>query len=75
MGADRSGDELLGSPDPSSVSDLNASLEALQRMRLVPVHLNAVIQILVAAGIPMLAVVLHQIPLAQILRWIVGVML
>lgn len=65
----------MGSPDPSSASDLNASVEAVQGMRVVPVDIVAVIQLVVAAGVPMLAVVATQIPLGDLVKWLVGTIL
>jgi hypothetical protein len=38
----------------------------------VPVDRAAVMQLIVAAGIPMLAVVATPIPLAELVQWIVG---
>jgi hypothetical protein len=44
-------------------------------MRVVPVDWVAVIQLMTAAGIPMLAVVSTQIPLEDLARWLVGTIL
>jgi len=68
----RSGEELVGSADPSSVSDLNASVEAVQRLRLLPVDRPAVLGLLVSAGAPLLAVVTTQIPIGDLLKWLLG---
>lgn len=68
----RDGEELIGTTDPSSTSDLNASLETAFGMRVVPVDRIAVLQLVVSAGIPMLAVVARQVSLADLLKWIVG---
>ena len=62
----------MGSPDPSSASDLNATVQAVQELHTFPVDRAAVMQLLIAAGIPMLAVVATQIPLAELVQWIVG---
>jgi hypothetical protein len=75
IGEARSGEDLMGSPDPSSASDLNASVQAVQDMRVVPVDWVAVVQLMTAAGIPMLAVVSTQIPLGDLVRWLVGTIL
>lgn len=64
------GEELLGSPDPSSVSDLNASVQMVHDMRTIPVDRAAIIQLVAAAGIPMLAVVVTKLPLSDLLKWI-----
>ena len=71
----RSGADLMGSSDPSSASDLNASVQAVREMRVFPVDGPAVLQLVVAAGVPMLAVVATQIPLADLVKWIVGTIL
>lgn len=44
-------------------------------MRFVPVDWVAVIQLVVAAGVPMLAVVTTQIPLGDLAKWFVGTIL
>jgi hypothetical protein len=75
IGEERSGEDLMGSSDPSSVSDLNASVQAVRELRVVPVDRTAVVQLVVAAGVPLLAVVAKQIPLVDIAKWIVGTIL
>lgn len=69
---DKGGEELMGSPDPSSASDLNATVEVVQQIRFMPVDFPAVLQLLVAAGVPLLAVVLTQVPLGELVKWIAG---
>jgi hypothetical protein len=68
----RSGEELMGSSDPSSASDLNASVQAVQEMRFAPIDRSAVFQLVTAAGVPMLAVVAKQISLAEVVKLIIG---
>jgi hypothetical protein len=68
----RNGEELMGSPDPSSASDLNATVAAVQELRFFPVDGMAMIQLVVAAGVPLLAVVATQVPVGDMLQWIVG---
>jgi len=72
---ERSGEALVGSGDASSASDLNASVQAVREMRIVPVDRAAVAQLVVAAGVPMLAVVATQIPLLELARWLIGTIL
>lgn len=72
VAGNRSGEELLGHPDVSSLADLNSSIEAIEEMHLVPVDREAVMGVLAAAGAPMLAVAGTQIPLAELLKWIAG---
>ena len=68
----RDGKELLGDPDVSSSADLNASFEAIETLRIVPVDRDAVMGLLAAAGLPMLAVVATRIPLVDLVKWIAG---
>ena len=75
VGEARSGEDLMGSPDPSSVSDLNASVQAVRQLRVVPIDGAAVVQLVVAAGIPLLAVVATRVPLADLAKWIIGTIL
>jgi len=72
IGEARNGGELIGSPEPSSVSDLNASVETVLRMRLFPVDRAAVVQLVIAAGVPMLAVVGSQVSFLELLKWVAG---
>lgn len=72
---ERSGEELMGSSDPSSASDLNQSVQAVQEIRVFPVNLFAVVQIVLAAGTPMLLVITHQIPFFDLVKWVVGTIL
>ena len=67
----RSG-QLLGSPDPSSAADLNDIVQTALGMRIVPLDLAAFLQILIAAVVPFIAVVVSLIPLAELLKWLVG---
>lgn len=75
LGEGRSGADLLGGPDPSSAADLNSSVQAVRELRVVPIDGPAVVLLVVVAGVPMLAVVATQIPLADLVKWIVGTIL
>jgi hypothetical protein len=68
-------EEQAGSVDFSSVADLNAIAEAVRQMRVVPIDLMVVLQVVVAAGAPLLTVVTTQIPLAQLVKWVVSTVL
>jgi len=68
----RSGDELLASSDASAISDLNASVEVIRRLRVLPVDRATAVQLVVAAGAPLIAVVLALIPAVEIARWLAG---
>lgn len=70
--AGRHGEELIGSGDPSAASDLNGIMAGLGQLRLIPVDLPTLIQLLIAIGAPLLAVVLTQIPLVRLLGWLFG---
>ena len=71
----RNGEEIMGSPDPSSASDLNASVQATQDMRFVPIDRAAIVQLVVAAGVPMLGVVATLVPLDVLVKWLIGTIL
>jgi hypothetical protein len=72
IGEKRNGEALMGSPDPSSASDINATVAAVQDMRFFPVDGPAVVQLLIAAGVPLLAVVAMQVPVGEIAQWLFG---
>jgi hypothetical protein len=75
IGEARSGEDLMGSPDSSSASDLNAIVQVVRELRVVPIDGAAVVQLVVAAGVPLLAVVATQMPLVDLAKWIVGTIL
>lgn len=70
IGEAGSGEDLLGTADPASVADLNACVEIVREMRVVPVDLAALMQLAVAAGVPLLAVVATQMPLDNLFKWV-----
>lgn len=59
---------LLGSPDASSSADLNALVAVVDEMRLLPVDRESLVQVLAAAGAPLLAVLATRIPLAELVK-------
>jgi len=65
-------EDILGSEDVSSAADINAAVETVQKLRFLPVDFAAVLQLFVATGAPLLAVVLSQIPLQSLLQWFAG---
>ena len=73
--ANHSGEELAGSDEPSAAADLNATVEIVQQIRFIPVDMPAVIQLLAAAGIPMLAVVASKVSFGELLKWFLGTFL
>jgi len=68
----RSGEDLIGSPDFSPVAGLSTNLQTARKLHVVPINRSAVAQLLIAAGIPLLAVVVREVPLADIVKWIAG---
>lgn len=72
INGDRRSGELLGSPDPSSAADLNGIVQTALSMRIVPLDLAAFLQVLIAAAVPFIVVVVSLIPLAELLKWFVG---
>ena len=68
-------EELLGHEDPSSAADVNACVKSVLDMRVIPLDRDAVLQILVAAAVPFLAVLASQVPLSEIMKWILGAIL
>jgi hypothetical protein len=72
MTGDRKAEELLGNPDPSSVADINASVQTALDMHIVPLDRAAVLQILVAAAAPFLLFLATQVPIAEVVKWIIG---
>lgn len=69
---ERSGEDLMGASDLSATSGLNSNLQAVRALYVVPVDRAAVVQLIIAAGVPLLAVVIREVPLADIVKWIVG---
>lgn len=72
IGEERRGEELMGASDLSSITGLAACIKTIETIRFVPIDRAAFLQLLAAAGIPMLAVVATQIPLADIFKWFIG---
>lgn len=69
---ERHSEALLGSADPSAAADINAIVETALSMRLVPISLATILQILLAAVLPFVVVLVSLIPLAELLQWLVG---
>jgi hypothetical protein len=59
---------LLGSPDASSLADIAAAFEHVERMRVVPLDHQALIVLFLAAMVPMLPFVASSIPITDILK-------
>ena len=67
------GADMVGTTDPSTATDLNACMQAVRDMHLIPVDFPAVMQLVIAAGLPMLTVVVREVPLKEVLKWFLGV--
>ncbi len=58
---------ILGSPDASSLADLGASFDVVQRMSYVPIDKPTLIGLAVAALLPMIPVILFATPLNELI--------
>lgn len=72
-GSDRG--ELLGTADLQSLNDLGGAYASLEKVRLVPIEPRTIVGLLAAAVVPMLPVVVTAIPLEELLRRLVHVLL
>ena len=61
-------DGLLGTPDLQSLADLGNSYDVIRRMRVVPIGARAIAIIVAAVVIPMIPLVLMQVPLMELVR-------
>lgn len=62
-----SGEQALGSPDMSSLADLSASHDLVERILPAPLTKEGVLPLLLASILPMIAVAATQMPFKQIL--------
>ena len=60
-------DTILGNPDASSLADLGSSFAVVRQMRIVPIDKPTLISLAVAAGLPMLPVVLFATPANELI--------
>jgi hypothetical protein len=63
-------EDLLGTPDISSLADLTAGYEAVRRMSPVPLSKESLMPLVVAVLLPMLAVGATQLPLKELLGFV-----
>jgi hypothetical protein len=61
-------ENILGNPDVSSLADISAAFEHVQRMRPIPLDSMAVLVLLLAAVVPLLPFLASTIPLTDILE-------
>ena len=66
------GEPLIGSADIQSLADLGNSFGFVRNMRIFPVDLNGVVPLIMAAGLPMLPLVLTVYPFDELVLKIVG---
>jgi len=68
-------DELLGTPDLQSLNDLCGAYANLDRARVVPLAPRSLVGLLIAAVVPMLPLVAATMPLDELLKQLVHVLL
>lgn len=69
------GEPLVGSADVQSLADLGGSYELVQNMRLVPFTRDAVVQLAVITLVPVAPLLLTMIPLEELLKRLVQIIL
>jgi hypothetical protein len=74
-GGAAAGEPLVGSPDIQSLADLGNSYSVVASMRPVPFGKETVVQLLTAAAVPLLPLALTVVPLDELLRRVMGVLL
>jgi hypothetical protein len=67
------GEALVGSPDVSSTADMASTYELTQRMRAVPMTLQASVRLAVSTLLPIAPLLLTVMPLSQALKLLIGV--
>jgi hypothetical protein len=76
IGGGAPGDEpLVGSADIQSLADLANSYEVVKGMRAVPFGRDAIVQVGVAAAVPLLPLALTVVPAEEILKRLLGMLL
>jgi len=66
---------LLGSGDIQSLADLSTSVENIETMKAFPLNLGVVKSLVIAAVLPFLPLVATVIPLKDLLKEIMGILL
>jgi len=64
---EEAGDDALGTPEFSSLSDLNTAVQSIKDMRVIPAGLEAIVPLLAASLLPWAIVLVTQVPLLEIL--------
>jgi len=68
-------DALFDAPELGPVADTNALFDAVKAMRTLPIGKASVLPVVLAAALPMLAVLAMQIPVATLLKRLLGAIL
>ena len=66
-------EDLLGSPDVSSLADIGTAYDVIRLMRPIPFSLYTILVIALAVLTPMIPLALMEVPLVQLLRKLSGV--
>ena len=69
------GEALVGSADIQSLADLGNSYEVVRTMRPVPVTRDTIIQIAAATLVPIVPLALTMMPLEELLKRLLGILL
>jgi hypothetical protein len=69
------GEDALGAADISSLADMGTGFESVRAMRVIPADRESLIPLLIATGLPWVAGVATQVPLAEILKTVAGALL
>jgi len=65
---------IMGNPDPSSLIDLGSSFTVVRQMGIVPIDKQTLIGLVIAAGAPMVAVVLYATPTDAIIHAVLNML-
>jgi hypothetical protein len=65
---------LVGSADIQSLADLGNSFEIVRTMRFAPITRDPIIQVAVAALLPLAPLLLTMMPLEELLRRLLGIL-
>jgi hypothetical protein len=68
-------EELLGTGDISTLADLDATFQNIRAMRVVPLDLALIKVLVLAAFLPLLPLLLTELPLVEIIKRLAGVLL
>jgi len=66
---------LLSAPELGPVADVSSLFDVVQGIRTIPLRKKAIVQLLVAALLPLLAVYAIEIPIPQLLKQLAGTLL